>query len=118
MAAPNLISLATVSGKTRADWCLTSLTSILSNAVNSGEVYRINGLFVSNVGSSDVTVSLDFFRNGLGFFVCQNSPVPVGSTTVIMGKDNGLYIEEGDALRIRASATNSLQYIITYDILS
>lgn len=117
MAAPNLIELTLVTGKTRADWCTTSLTSILTNSVASGEALRINGLFVSNVGNSDATVSLDFFRNNLSFYVVFNSIVAPGTSTVIMGKDNGLYLEEGDSLRIRASLGNALQYVITYDVL-
>jgi hypothetical protein len=118
MAAPNLISITTVIGKTQADWCPATLTSILANGANTSEVLRINGLFITNVGNADASVNVNFQRSGLSFYVAYNNLVPVGTTSVIMGKDNGLYLEEGDALRVSASSDNMLQYVITYEVMS
>lgn len=118
MAAPNLITIATVIGKTRADWCTTSLQTILDNGLNTSQVIRINSIFISNVGSSEVAVSLNILRAGLSFYVTLNNPVPTGTSTVLMAKETGIYLEEGDALRISATANNALQYVISYEVIS
>lgn len=118
MAAPNLIGITTVVGKTRADWCTTSLTSILENGSNTSEVLRINSIFVTNVGLVDVGVSLNFLRSGLGFYLAFNNPIAAGTSTVLMGKDTGIYLEEGDTLRASATASNAVQYVISYEVMS
>lgn len=118
MAAPNLITLSSVTGKTNADWCPATLSAILANGLNTSEVLRINGLFVTNVGNADAGVSVNIQRSGLSFYMAYNNIVAVGTTTIIMGKDNGIYLEEGDTLRISASSANTLQYVITYEVMS
>lgn len=118
MAAPNLIGITTVTGKTQADWCTTTLTAILSNAANTSEVIRINSLFITNVGGADAAVSVNFQRSGLSYYISYNSLVPVGTTSVIMGKDTGIYLEEGDNLRVSASANSAFQYTVSYEVIS
>lgn len=118
MAAPNLISITTVIGKTNADWCPSTLSAILANGASTSEVIRINGIFVTNVGNADAAVNLNFLRSGLSFYIAYNNLVPVGTTSVLMGKDNGIYLEEGDSLRISASSANTLQYVVTYEVMS
>ena len=118
MAAPNLIGITTVVGKTRADWCTTTLTTILENGANTSEVLRINSVFVTNVGNSDAGVSLNFLRSGIGFYLSYNNPIAVGSSIVLIGKDTGIYLEEGDALRISATGPNAVQYVISYEVMS
>lgn len=118
MAAPNLITLSTVTGKTRADWCTTSLVSILDNPSASGQAIRINSIFISNAGAADAGVSLNFLRSGISFYITLNNVIAVGSSTVLMGKDTGIYLEEGDSLRISATASNTLQYVISYELMS
>lgn len=118
MAAPNLIGITSVIGKTRADLCTTSLVTILDNAINSGAVLRINAVYATNIGGADTGVSLAFFRASQTFYVALNNMVPVGTTTILMDKNNGVYLEEADALRISATAANTIQYVITYEVIS
>jgi len=118
MAAPNLINISTVIGKTRADWCTTTFVIILDNGANTSQVIRINSLFVTNVGLADAGVFVDLLRSGLSFHIAYNNVISTGSTTVLMGKDTGIYLEEGDSLRIRASAASTLQYAVSYEVIS
>jgi len=118
MAAPNLIGITTAVGRTNADWCTTSLTTILENILASGTAIRINSLFVTNVDLNNAKINLEFYRNAIGFFIIKKSLVPSGTSSVLMGKDTGIYLEEGDSLRISASVANALQYVISYEIIS
>ena len=108
MAAPNLISASSITGKSVGEWITTSPLAIASNALNSSEVYRINTLFITNLGAADATATIDLY----------NLPVPIGASTVAIGKDTGIYLEEGDSLRISASQAGILQYLLSYEVMS
>lgn len=118
MAAVNIISTTAIYGKTQADWATTSFTAILNNAVDSNEILRINSLFISNVNNTDADISVELYRSGIGFKIANSVPVGAKSTAVIIGKDTSIYLEEGDTLRISASQSNTLQYVISYEVMS
>lgn len=118
MATPNLLSISAVLGRTRADLCTTSITTILQNLTASNELLRINAIYVTNISLNDEKVNLAFYRSSLTYYIVLNNPIPVGTTTILMDKNNGIYLEEGDALRIAASANNAIQYLISYEVIS
>jgi hypothetical protein len=70
------------------------------------------------MGLADATVTIDLYRGGQSFKVVYNLPVPIGTSVVAVAKDSSLYIEEGDSLRISASQTGLLQYIVSYEVMS
>lgn len=118
MAAPNLISATSIIGRTHAEWITTSLLAIVSNAVDSSEVHRINSLYITNLGSTDATVTVDLYRGGVSFKIVYNIPVPVGNAIVAIAKDSSIYLEEGDSVRISSSLAGVLQYLVSYEVMS
>lgn len=118
MAAPNLISVTSIIGKTRAEWVTAAPEVVVSNPINSNEVLRINSLYVTNLGSSDQTVTIDLFRGGVSYKIVYNLSVPVGGGVVAIAKDSSIYLEEGDSSRISASQAGVLQYIASYEVMS
>jgi len=118
MAAPNLISTTSIVGKTKADWVPATLTAILVNPANSSQAWRVNVLYVTNLGSSDETVTVDLYRNSVSFKLAQSIPVPVGNSLVVIAKDTSIYLEESDQLRISAGSASVLQYVVSYEIMS
>jgi len=118
MAAPNLISTTSIIGKTKAEWILDTLTTILANSANSSQLLRINVLYVTNLGSTDQTVTVDIYRNSVSYKIASAIPVPVGNSLVVIAKDTSIYLEESDQLRISASSASVLQYVASYEIMS
>jgi len=118
MAAPNLISTSSIIGKSHGEWITTSPLAIASNSLNSSELYRINVLFITNLGSADATATVDLYRGNVSYKILYNLPVPVGASVVAIGKDTGIYLEEGDSLRISGSAAGILQYLLSYEVMS
>lgn len=118
MAAPNLISSSNIIGKTQAEFATTVPTAMVSNSINSNQVLRINSLFVTNVGGGNTTVTVDFYRGSVSYKLAVDLVVPLGSPIVIIGKDTGIYVEEGDSLRISASQNGILQYLLSYEVMS
>jgi len=53
MAAPNIVNVTAITGKTSVtDLTSTSATTVVSNAASSNKVFKINSLIVSNVDGS------------------------------------------------------------------
>ena len=63
MAAPNIVNVATITGKSAVLAITTSATAIVTNSASSGKVFKVNALYVSNVdGTNNATVNVDLYR--------------------------------------------------------
>jgi hypothetical protein len=124
MAAPNIVSVTTITGKTAVvDLSTTNATAVVSNAASSGKVFKINSLIVSNVdGSSaaDITISL-YSQDDIGGTATQivsTVSVPADATLVVIDKSTGLYLEEDKSIGATASAANDLKVVCSYEEIS
>lgn len=117
MAAPNIVGVTTITGKTDVLDVGTSASAITSNASSSGQVFKIGTLIVSNTdGSTDGDVTVDLYRNSTSYKIASTITVPADSTLVLISKDNSIYLEEGDSLRCSSSVT-FLQAVCSYEII-
>jgi hypothetical protein len=114
MAAPNIVNVTTITGKTAVQVVTTSATSIVTNTADSNKVFKINALYVSNVdgvSAADITVSL--FRSSTSYRIANTISVPPDSTLDILSKS--VYLEEGDELRLTASVNGDLEAVCSYE---
>ena len=124
MAAPNIVNVSTIIGKTAvADLTTTAATSILSNSSASGKVFKVNSLIVSNVdGSSaaDVTVSLYSAASigGTATQIVSTVSVPADSSLVVISKDSSIYLEEDRSIGATAATASDLKVICSYEEIS
>tara|TARA_R110000772_G_scaffold66361_1_gene147890 strand:- start:82198 stop:82557 length:360 start_codon:yes stop_codon:yes gene_type:complete len=119
MAAPNIANTTTITGKTAVQSVGTSLTAIVTNAVASGLVYKINSLVVSNIdgtNSADISVSLQ--RSATDYYIAKTVAVPADSSLVVIEKGSTVWLEEGDAIFCLASAAGDLQAVCSYEIIT
>lgn len=119
MAAPNLLGITTVTGKSAVLAVTTTPTDIVANAAASGTVVKINSLIVSNVDGenvADVTVSL--LRSGTEYNITSTVTVPADASLVAISKETSIYLEENDSLRLTASADGDLEAVCSYEIIS
>ena len=117
MAAPNLLTSVTVTGKTAVANVTTSNTAFLTNATSSGKVYKVNMLMVSNVdGVNGGDISVDLYRSSTPYYVAKTIAVPADASLDILNKS--LYLEEGDALKAQASSNNTLNIVCSYEEIS
>ena len=121
MAAPNLVNVTSILGKTMGAALGTSAnTDILGNGSSSGKVLKINSVIVANVdGTNNATVNVHFYDhdNTARYNIAHAVTVPAGSTLVVLGKDSPIYLEEGDQIEASASAASDLEMIISYEEL-
>jgi hypothetical protein len=117
MAAPNIVNVATITGKTAVLAVTTSATAIVTNAADSGKVFKVNALYVSNVdGTSAADINVDIFRSSTAYHVAKTVSVPADATLDIISKS--IYLEEGDSLRLTASANSDLEAVCSYEEIS
>jgi len=117
MAAPNIVNVTTITGKTAVLAVTTTATAIVTNSGSSGKVFKINALYISNIdGVNAADVNVDLFRSSVAYRIAQTISVPADATLDIISKS--IYLEEGDALRITASANSDLEAVCSYEEIS
>ena len=117
MAAPNIVSVATITGKTAVIAVTNSATAIVTNSGSSGKVLKVNALYVANVdGASNYTLNVDIFRSSVAYRLAYLLVVPAGATIDVISKS--IYLEEGDSLRLTGSTTLKLEGIVSYEEIS
>ena len=119
MAAPNIVNVSSIYGKTMgAALGTTAGADILSGA--SDKLLKINSIIVANVdGTSvaDVTVRFYDYTASTAYHLAKTVSVPSDSTLVVLGKDAPIYLEENDRIQAHASATGDLEIVISYEEL-
>lgn len=124
MAAPNIVDVGTITGKTAyVALSTTNATSVLSNAVSSGKVFKVNSLIVSNVdGTSavDITITLNSEDDGGGtpYAIASTISVPSDASLIVIDKSTSIYLEEDKSLVATASAANDAVVVIGYEEIS
>jgi hypothetical protein len=117
MAAPNLINSTAIYGKTAVLAATTSATAIVTNSAASGKVLKINALYVSNIDASvNYTITMDIFRSSTAYRIGNVISVPAAATLDVISKS--IYLEEGDTLRLTASANSKLEAVCSYEDIS
>lgn len=117
MTAPNIVNVATITGKTAVQAVSTSATAIVTNSASSGKVLKVNALYVSNVdGTNNAEITVDLYRSSTAYHVAKTVVVPADATLDVLAK--AIYLEEGDALRLTANAASDLEAVCSYEEIS
>lgn len=117
MAAPNLIQISSVYGKTTGTAIGTPVTIVASNPTSSNKNYKINSLYLSNIDNTlTARVSVDFFRGGTSFRLVDRMTVSSGDTLIAITRDTAIYLEEGDSIRCYSDQDGLIHAVMTYEI--
>lgn len=117
MAAPNIVNVTTITGKTAVQQVTDTATAIVSNPASSNKVFKVNALYVSNVdGTDNAEVNVDIFRGSTAYHIAKTLVVPADATIDVLSKP--IYLEEDDALRLTANATGDLEGVASYEEIS
>ena len=119
MAAPNLVNVTSILGKSMGAALGTNTdTTILTCA--SDKVLKINSIIVANVdGTNSANLTVKFFDNSAStsYRIASTVAVPADSTLVVVGKDSPIYLEESDQIRGGANNSSDLEIVISYEEL-
>ena len=123
MANPNIVSVASIYGRTLyTNNVSTSASPIVVNSSSSGRIYKINSLIVANIdgtNSADITVTLRNAAGGTTYSTIANTvAVPADATLVLISKDSSIYLEEDMSLYVLASVAGDLSATCSYEEIS
>ena len=118
MAAPNIVNVAQIYGRTVTGAVTTSLNSFLTNSASSNYVYKVNTIMISNVdGVNDTTVRVSFNDNGTNRYLAYDIDLIAKTTLIVLSKDQAVYLEEGDSIRASATTSSDAQIVISYEAI-
>ena len=118
MAAPNIVAVTTIYGKSvQAELDTTLTTEIVANAAASGKVYKINSITIANIdGTNAADVSVFITKSGGSpIAIASTISVPADASLSLIDKNSGFYLEEADNIEAGASATGDLTITISYE---
>lgn len=117
MAAPNIVNITALYGKTAGLAVTGSASSIVSNAAASGKVLKVKSLYASNVSASSGWVTADVYKNGTtAYRFAYQITIPVNATLDILS--NPIYLEENDSIRLTANTTSTIEAVCSYEDIS
>jgi len=130
MSAPNIVGVATITGKIFYDALAdTNLTSLVLNPASSGKVFKINTLIASNVdGTNAASIDVSYHPStttavgstvsSTGYHLAKTITVPADATLVVISKDTSIYMEESSVLAVKASAADDIDFVVSYEEIS
>ena len=131
MAAPNILSLTTATGKTTYFTPSgTTAVVLLQNAASSGKVLKVNSLVAANVdGTNAADCTVSYYTNGgvaqgsapsggTAFPIASTISVPADASLIIIDKTTQVYLEENTCLSVTAGTANDLTFVVSYEELS
>lgn len=117
MAAPNIVNVTSIYGKTMGAALGTTLTTdILTCGAN--KVLKINSIIVSNVDGTNAADATVYFYDSSAaarYALAYTITIPADTSMVVLGKDSPIYLEESDQIEAGASVTGDLEIIISYE---
>ena len=119
MAAPNIVNVTSIYGKTVGAALGTSSADILTNSAGSGKVFKVNAIYVANVdgtNNADATVGFYDASATATYKLASTITVPADATLDIISKS--IYLEEGDKITALASAASDLEIVVSYEEIS
>jgi hypothetical protein len=131
MAAPNILSLTTATGKTTYFTPSgTTAVVLLQNAASSGKVLKINSLVAANVdGTNAADCTVSYYTNGgvaqgsapsggTAFPIASTISVPADASLIIIDKTTQIYLEENTSLAVTVGTASDITFVVSYEELS
>lgn len=131
MAAPNIASLTTITGKTTYFTPSgTTAVVLLQNAASSNTVLKINQIVAANVnGSAAVNATVSIYTNGgvaqgsapsggTAYPIASAISVPANASLIVADKTTGIYLEENTSIVVTSGTASGIAYSISYEIMS
>ena len=121
MAAPNIVNVSSILGKTAVvALSSTSQTTLLSNAASSDDVLKVNMIQVANVDGAnacDITIDVHSAASGGGtaYSLVSTVSVPADASLIVLDKSTAIYLEENTSITATAGTANDLEVIVSYE---
>jgi hypothetical protein len=121
MAAPNIVNVTSIIGKTNVvNLTTTNATLVVENVAASNKVFKINSLVVSNVdgtNAADITISLYSEDNigGTATQIVSTVSVPADASLIVIDKNSFIYLEEDKSIGATAGSASDLKVVCSFE---
>ena len=117
MAAPNIVAVTSIYGKTKGDNLSTTLTTDILTCP-SDKVLKINSNIVANIdGSNSADATVYFYDSSAAarYALASTIAVPADASIIVIDKNSAIYLEESDQIEAGASSASDLVITISYE---
>lgn len=124
MAAPNIVNVSSILGKSSlVALTTTNRTTLVTNPVSSGKVFKVNMIQVSNVdGANAADVTIDVHNQddagGTPFSLISTISIPADASLIVLDKNTAIYLEEDKSISAIAGSASDLEVIVSYEEIS
>lgn len=118
MANPNIVGVVNITGNTIVSNVTTIFSNVITNSSTSNSIIKINNLIVSNYSNASITSTVQLNRSAANYYFAGAITIPANSTLVVIGKDTGVYLLEGDVIQANVSANVSASLIASFETIS
>lgn len=128
MAAPNIVNVTTIYGKTTyLTPSATTAVVLLPNAASSGKVLKINQIVAANVnGTNAVDTTVSIYTNGAvaqgsapsggtAYPIASTVSVPADASLIVVDKTTAIYLEEGTSIIVTSGTASGITYSVSYE---
>jgi hypothetical protein len=117
MAAPNIVSVATLTGKVVAQ-TLATTSAVALLVTTSDKVNRIVSLYAANIhATSTCTISVSVSKATV-VALANTISVPAQSSLVAITKDEPIYLEEAAGLLVQTNQSSGMSVVCSYEEIS
>ena len=119
MAAPNIVNVTSIYGKTVQAALDTTLTTEIV-ACPADKVLKINSITIANIDGTNAADASVFITKSGGspIAIASTISVPADASLSLIDKNNGFYLEENEKISGLASANSDLECLISYEIIN
>jgi hypothetical protein len=132
VANPNIINVTQIYGQTTyLTPANTSNFVLVANAVNSGNVFKLDQIVAANSTNTAANVSVAIFTSGNTaaggvvttgaantFPIASNISVPAYASLIVMDKTTATYLLEDKAIIVASGTNNAISFSVSYEQIS
>jgi hypothetical protein len=92
----------------------TSFTTVGSYTVPASTEVTVIGMTLANITSSPILADVSLWDGGAQLAsLVKEAPIPSGGSLVVVGGDQKLVMEAGDAMRVKSDTASSIDVIMS-----
>ena len=124
MAAPNIVNVTTIYGKTAyLTPSNTSANILLANPASSGLVLKVDMIVATNIDGASTyaaTVAINSKADGSGtsYSLASTIDVPNDAALIVTDKSTSFYLEEDKSIVVTSSTASKITYTVSYEQIS
>lgn len=128
MAAPNIVGVATITGVTTTfSHTVNTPIALVSNALGSNRVLKINHITLTNVGTVVGLATIKHHQSnstygaapgaGTSISIVNQIGIATGTSLVAIDRASAFYLQENESISVQANTPNVIESFVSFEII-